>query len=163
MSRWETQVKIAQDLGARLINSRESRFARLWFQKTSFVGITLFGRIYIDEDYWDSDTGARVLRHEIVHFKDQKKWKLIFYVSYWLLPVGPSFKAYWEWRALQESIIDIEERSRSFLPLHRKNLMDSTAKWAKQCLYGKSYAFAWPFKFHVDRLVDRFIKKITLL
>jgi hypothetical protein len=47
-----------------------------------------------------------LLRHERVHMRDDAKWGLLYKLSYLLaLPAGWTFRAHWEWRAYQQTLI----------------------------------------------------------
>lgn len=64
----------------------------------------MFGRVYLpDRRFAECCAPAtlyRILRHEAVHLRDARRFPLFFQLSYLLLPpIGPGFRALWEWRA----------------------------------------------------------------
>lgn len=80
--------------------------AFLWCPKfmTGFTSV-LGTRCYMPERQIGTDVGYLILRHERVHMRDYAKWGPLFFLSYIFLPIGPSFRAYWEFKAYKESML----------------------------------------------------------
>ncbi len=55
--------------------------------------MTLRRTIWMNPAIIGTDDGAQALRHEAVHVRDQARWGPLFFISYFLLPVGPSVDA----------------------------------------------------------------------
>ena len=69
----------------------------------------MFGRIYLPSrgflDEMSRESLYGLLRHEAVHLRDARRFPVFFQLSYLLLPpVGPGFRAYWEWRGYRETL-----------------------------------------------------------
>jgi hypothetical protein len=67
---------------------------------------TAFGKVYMPAELIGTEIGADVLRHELVHLRDAKRWGILFYSSYLLFPLPAIFtmRAYWEYRGYCESL-----------------------------------------------------------
>jgi hypothetical protein len=80
-------------------------FTRLWnplFMERYTV--TLGRTIYMPAWLIGTRSGYMVLRHEAVHLRDLIRWGPLYVISYLAPPIGPSFKAYWEYRGYVESM-----------------------------------------------------------
>lgn len=102
----------------------------------------MFGKIYSPSyvDLSDPNFESRyssIIRHEMVHAKDQKRWSVFFYISYLLLPLPMGlawFRWYWERKAYLESVLerpDFESKNRRI-------------EWIANSLGGSDYLFTWP-------------------
>lgn len=72
----------------------------------------MFGKVYMPQRFIGTSIGYEVLRHELVHLRDAKKWPVLFELSYifFPLPFIITFRAYWEFRAYCESLtVDAEK------------------------------------------------------
>lgn len=67
--------------------------------------------VYMPEQFIGTDAGADILRHERVHMRDSRGWRILYYgPMYCILPIGPSGRAYWEFRGYKESMRAYYER-----------------------------------------------------
>lgn len=105
--------------------------------------MTLGRTIWMAPAILGSDFGAQVLRHEAVHVRDQARWGPLFFITYFLLPIGPSFRALWEARAYRETLRFIATQS----PWQR----DWAVEWVTSVFTGASYGFMFPFPWVVRR------------
>jgi hypothetical protein len=69
----------------------------------------MFGRVYFPDRAFVADMSREslyaLLRHEAVHLRDARRFPVFFQVSYLLLPpIGPGFRALWEWRGYAETV-----------------------------------------------------------
>ena len=100
----------------KLIKKEDSKFMKFLF-KVLFMKYwnptfmedfttTILARVYMPKILIGTKTGYKVLRHELIHIQDCYKTGILpFMLSYiFLLPVGFTFRAYWEYRAYCESI-----------------------------------------------------------
>ena len=74
---------------------------RVWQpQFMESVSTTVFGRVYVPKATRENPRGLEeILIHEQVHLQDGRGLRsLYFSLSYIILPIGPSFRAYWEFR-----------------------------------------------------------------
>lgn len=110
--------------------------------------MTLGRTVWMDADLIETDRGAPVLRHEAVHVRDQARWGVLFFVSYFVLPIGPSVRALWEARAYRETLRYIATNS----PWQR----DWAVEWVSSRFTGPSYGFMFPF----PSLVRRWCRKV---
>lgn len=102
--------------------------------------------VFIKARLMVGDYDRAVLRHETQHIRDQKRWSVLFLLSYFILPIGPSFKAFWEWRAYKLTLLDEYERLGYVTLLTRRHV----AEW----LAGPLYGWAIPKSF-ATYLIDR--------
>jgi len=72
---------------------------------TRFITVA-FGKVYMPAELIGTEIGADILRHELIHLRDAKRWNILFYLSYLLFPLPLVFtmRAYWEFRGYCESI-----------------------------------------------------------
>jgi hypothetical protein len=113
---------------------------------------TLYNTIVMAPEYIGTDTGAELLVHEAVHVVDQHVWHILFFLSYFILPVGPSFKAFWEWRAYKTEI---------------RRAVDGgywttkpTEDWIIKQFCGPSYGWMWPFPNFWRKKIQAYIKQL---
>lgn len=114
-------------------------FARLWSPTfltniTTVVGYT----VYMPKWLIGNDSGYIVLRHEAVHMRDLKKWWILQTISYFIPPLGPSFKAVWEYRGYKETLRVMHELG--------YNIDDKTIDWLVSQFTTSAYLWMWPFK-----------------
>jgi len=133
----------------------ESKLMRLfgallkWFNPefmerfTTTLGYT----IYVPKNIIGTEGGADILLHEAVHLRDSKKWKLLYYLSYVILPIGPSFRAIWELRAYTESM-QIEYNKFGYVT-------DNTIDFIASQFTGPGYLFMFPFPKTIDRILRK--------
>lgn len=114
-------------------------------------GLTLWNTVYLHRDRIGTDDGASTLRHELVHVADQHRWHILFFLSYlFVLPIGPSFKAYWEWRAYQVNLLDEQLRMGS--------VDDKFRDWVDRQFTTIRTLWSWPFG--MRKRIDRFVERI---
>ena len=95
-------------------------------------------RIYMPPAQRNTAVGYEILRHEAVHMRQFKKFWLLQTISYGILPIGPSFRAYWEYQGYCESM-----KVRSELGW---SVDDAYIDWLVSQFTGPAYLFMWPFK-----------------
>ena len=121
---------------------------------TNVVSTPWSHHIFMPLALHDTDAGARVLRHEFVHAKDCNGWRWPFFiVSYCLLPVGPSFRAYWELRGYKESMRAYWE---SF-----GELPDWYLDFVANEFTGPTYLYMFPFPKTIRRILERYRTEIA--
>jgi hypothetical protein len=120
-------------------------FGILWKMGWRMGGVTLYDTILLTYEIIGTQRAVEVLKHERVHMRDDHAWHIFYLLSYFLvLPVGPSFKAFWEWRGYRESIRSIWEGE--YPPEYRQYLLDWNAEWIANQFCGASYLWMWPFR-----------------
>lgn len=130
------------------LRSLSSRWWLSWLVRWGVAAITVAGVVYVREGI-EGEQLRRLLRHEAVHVADQRRWGVLFYLSY-LLPIylGPlTLRAWWEWRAYREDVRDEIER--------RGYLTVETRERIVRAFAGRLYLWMWPFPRHVRRLIQR--------
>ncbi len=110
--------------------------------------MTLGRTIWMHPGIIGTDDGAQTLRHEAVHVRDQARWGPLFFISYFLLPIGPSFRAVWEARAYRETL--------RYIAAHAPRQRDWAVEWVTSLFTGPSYGFMFPF----PSLVRRWCRKV---
>ncbi len=133
--------------GVRIRPFTDSRVLRL-LRRWGVSAMTLGRTIWMDPGIIGTDHGAQVLRHEAVHVRDQARWGLLFFITYFLLPVGPSFRAVWEARAYRETLRCIAAQ----FPWQR----DWAVEWVASRFTGPSYGFMFPF----PRTIRRWCRRV---
>ena len=125
------------------------------------AGITFWNTVYIQEYLVGTEKGANLLAHEIVHVRDQHKWLILFPLSYLLLlPIGPSFKAVWEWRAYKEDLKWVHEHPVNDDPEYQKYLEDFYCQWVASVFCGPMYLWMWPFKNYMYKKCTAYVESI---
>lgn len=121
---------------------------------TNVVSTPWSHHIFMPEELHGTAAGARVLRHEFVHAKDCNGWRWPFFIlSYCILPVGPSFRAYWELRGYRESMVAYYE---AFGELPEWYL-DFIAKE----FTGSTYLYMFPFPKTIRRILEGYRAEIV--
>lgn len=122
-------------------------FHILWANGIRMGATTIWNTVFIDPAQIGTSRGEETLQHEIVHVRDQHKYHVLFFLTYLLvLPVGPSFKAFWEWRAYRVNLRNVWEQYRAFSdPAYRDYIVGWTAEWVAQQFWRGSYLWMWPF------------------
>lgn len=96
---------------------------------------------------------ADVCAHEVIHLRDQRRWHVIFFLSYlFLLPLGPGFRAFWEWRAYRRNLEREFALSRSISP--------ETVEWLVEVFTGRRYLWMLPSRRLVERLIRREVARL---
>lgn len=125
------------------------------------AAITLYNTIYMDKPLVGTQRGAEVLHHEIVHVRDQHRWSILFFLSYLLvLPIGPSFKAFWEWRAYKEDLRWIHEHPVDNQD-YQKYLEDYYCQWVAEQFCSPLYLWMWPFKDKMYNKARNFLASLS--
>jgi len=88
-----------------IFNISLMRFWNPYFM-TAYV-TTMFGKVYMPRNLIGSLTAYEVLRHELVHLRDARRFPIFFELSYIFLPFPFVFtmRAYWEFRGYCESLV----------------------------------------------------------
>jgi hypothetical protein len=102
--------------------------------------------VLLKKEFHNTPSGQEILWHEAVHIKDQKRWHVIWWLSYLLLlPIGPSLKACWEWRAYKAQLQYIHAM---------RGITARTKKWAVDSLSGSLYFWCMP-RWLARKLVEK--------
>lgn len=120
---------------------------------------TIWNTVYMDKEYIETQRGIDIMAHEIVHIRDQHKWHILFFLSYFMLPIGPSFKAYWEWRAYQQDLAIIWHQYKRQGEYGLKIIEYYKGFVANQFIY-QNYAWMLPFPKLVHGMIERFMKTL---
>lgn len=124
-----------------------------------FDATTIYNTIYMRKEMIGTARGARVLHHEVVHVRDMNNHPIIFPLTYWFLPVGPSFKALWEWRAYQADLQLTYDRYKDTLVL--LTVLDSHKKILVNIFAGKRYGWMFPFRKLMGRIIQKHIESLV--
>lgn len=133
----------------------------LLFFNRGFMGdfVTTIGRmIWVPDDWtgWNALTRASILRHELVHLRQQEKYGMLLYAVIYLLfplPFGLAWgRAYLEKQAYEESIRAryVYFGSNSFTPAYREQMVDYFTS--------SQYGWMWPFRRSIERWYDAAVK-----
>lgn len=127
---------------------------RFWCPTYMTNFTTVFGQtVYMPEYLIGSDSGADVLRHERVHMRDSVKWTVWYWITYVMLPIGPSGRAYWELRGYKETMRCYYERN--------GNIPDSIIEFVAGQFTTSKYLWMWPFESHIHKILNRYRDEIT--
>lgn len=112
-----------------------------------------FGKVYMPEELIGTEIGADVLRHELVHLRDARRWSILFYLSYILFPLPAVFtmRAYWEFRGYCESLR--AERDRYGV------VYSESLNYYVSLFTGPSYLWMCPFPHFIMRKFTQFCEK----
>lgn len=137
----------------------ESGFQRLLgkllrpFNRTYMTRYTtvMFGRVYFPSRRWREKIGPlgiwERLRHEAVHLRDQRRFPVLFQVSYLLLlPSVFTMRAVWEWRAYAETLRALAEAEGA--------IEDKELDEIERRFVGADYLFMFPFRGFVRRRLE---------
>ena len=136
--------------GLRLVHKHEVRWMRLfgWVVRPLIPDFatrytTVIGRVvYLPappEELPRRELAA-TLAHELVHQLDQRRWGLLFYASYaWCLPMGRTFRAYWERRAYAVDLMIVHEQG-------GPDAVERTAELLADLFSGPGYFWMWAGK-----------------
>jgi hypothetical protein len=117
---------------------------------------TLGDTLYVGDDWdqLDDTTKAIVLRHELVHLRQEKAFGRIGYaVTYlfFVFPVGLAYgRALIEWQAYSETIratLELKGKDAVANPALRKQIVSQFT--------GPSYLWMWPFKNQIESWYDQ--------
>jgi hypothetical protein len=116
------------------------------------AAVTIAPWVWLKPRLFDTEQGRQILRHEAQHVRDQRRWHVLWWITYlFILPIGPSFKAFWEWRAYRITLQDEFERA------GRVSLM--TMSQVAAHLSSSLYLWAIP-RFWAERLVAREVARL---
>lgn len=112
----------------------------------------LFGRVYVPNRAFLADMSREslfaLLCHEAVHLRDARRFPVFFQLSYLLLPpLGPGFRALWEWRGYSETL-------RVELALWGE-IPDAMLDRIADRFAGPDYLFMWPARRTVRARLER--------
>ena len=113
---------------------------RFWNKQFMSRFITvMFGKVYMPKQYIGSHASIDILRHELVHLRDMKKYPVLFELTYILFPLPTVFtlRAFWEYRGYCESIRAINDRY-GYVPV-------KTIEFFVEQFTGPSYLWMCPF------------------
>lgn len=117
-----------------------------WSARRGAAAFTFGCRVYMLDELVGTARGAMLLAHEEVHARDQRRWGLLFYLTYVGLGFGLlSLRGFWEWRGYRAEIRAM-----------RAAWGQVPAEWAEtfvDALAGSLYLWAIP-RWLARRLVD---------
>lgn len=132
------------------------------FNRTYLTEYTtvMFGRVYLPDrgclppHGMSRESLYALLCHEAVHLRDARRYPLFFHLSYLLLPpVGPGFRAFWEWRGYRETLRVEYALWGEITDAHLDSIADRFA--------GSDYLFMWPFRHAVRARLERLRTEIA--
>lgn len=111
----------------------------------------MFGKVYFPSREqmanWGPSQVYSTLRHEFVHLMDAKRFPLWFELSYlFLLPIGLTFRAYWEWRGYTQTLLVEYEQTGSISP--------NTKTYILNRFVGADYGWMFPFRKPLERWME---------
>lgn len=116
---------------------------------TTVVGTT----VYMPKDLIGTDRAADVLRHERVHMRDFAKWTVLYLISYVMLPIGPSGRAYWELRGYKETM-------QAYFDRYHK-IDDNIIEFIADQFTGPKYLYMMPFPKFIHKTLNGYRNEIT--
>ena len=135
-------------------------FALLWRLGWRMAATTLWNTVYMADDEIGTARGMETLRHEVVHVRDQHRWHVLFFLTYFLLPVGPSFKAFWEWRAYKETLRSVYLEYEGASDAVQAQVLSSWAEWVASQFWNSSYGWMWPFPSMAQSWCSRWLAEL---
>lgn len=126
-------------------------------------GITLYNVVYLEDSVLGTDRGANYLRHEIVHVRQQHNLNVLFFIMYFLLPIGPSLKAMFEWEAYKEDLRGCREAFKHLEhtdPGYYAYITEYYCQWVSGQFASPLYLWMWPFKSAMYKKSQEFIKSL---
>ena len=129
----------------------------------SAAALTLWNTVYMNDREFGTDEGVPTLLHEMVHVRDQHSWSLLFFISYFILPIGPSLKSIWEWRAYKESLRAYHDKFYHFKqenPEYYKYIMDFYCNWVADWFVSTTYLWMWPFRSVMYKMARDFVNSL---
>lgn len=120
--------------------------------------MTTIGQTVYTGYHWffkDEETRYLILRHELIHMRQQKKFGVLFYYFLYLIPFIPIFLAYprarFELEAFREQTkAEVEIRGRNSI------LDPAYSAWLVLRFTNSTHGWMWPFK----KVVRRWIQDI---
>ena len=120
---------------------------------------TIWNTVWMDPDLMYTQRGVDMMEHEIVHVRDMHKYHILFLLTYWFLPIGPSLKAFWEWRGYQQDLAIIWHQYKGQGDYGKYVIKFYEGHVANQFLY-QNYAWMLPWPWLVHKMIDRFMKTL---
>lgn len=134
------------------------------FFNRQFMGayVTTIGRrmwVPVNWELWCDETRERILRHEAVHLRQQRRYGFLLYAFLYLfvpLPLGLAwFRAKLEWEAYSETLRGIaEEKGVGYL-----RDPGTTSVFLRYFTTG-AYGWMWPFPRQVYRWYEKLLDEI---
>lgn len=125
------------------------------------AGQTFGYHIYIRDEYYGTDRGAEILKHEGAHVADWQSFGLLMTLSYLLLlPTVITMRAFWEWRGYRE---DLKAVHKEYAPYKQSNpqlyeyIIDYYSQWIAGVFAGPSYLWMFPFKKYMYKKCRSFV------
>jgi len=113
----------------------------------------VYAPLYLDEHIDDESYYPRlrtILNHESIHIQDQKKWGIIFTLSYIFPPAILAYgRWYWERKAYLPELIELYYLPSSSFDERLERIIDS--------LGGSEYFWTWPKKW----IREWFLKEVS--
>lgn len=127
----------------------------------SMAGVAFYNHIFLKDEYFETNRGAEILRHELVHIRDEHKWHVLYFLSYFLLlPTVLTMRAFWEWRGYKETLRSIHEEYKDADPKYREYILDYYCQWVTSQFTGASYFYMFPFSGNMYSRCQNFIKSL---
>jgi hypothetical protein len=136
-----------------------------YWAKGGWGGITIYNTVYMGKDKIGTQRGLDMLRHEMVHVRDEHKWHVLYILSYLLiLPTVFTMRAFWEWRGYKETLRSVHEEYVHYKidqPEYYTYIMDYYCQWVASQFSGFGYFFMFPFKKYMYKKCQEFVKTLS--
>jgi hypothetical protein len=126
-----------------------------WLRLVPASAIAIGSTVFVRRALLGTEALDDLLRHEAQHVRDWRRFGLLFWLTYLLaLPVGPSLRAFWEWRAYRVSL-------RAAMDRHGQ-VDEATRAWVVGAFCGAApYWWMWPFRRQVRGWVDAECRRLA--
>lgn len=163
---WDNELRKLKERHPK-VRVRSYYDSKLWgWLKKGFLkwaaATTIGYTIYIDPVYIGTERGGVILRHEGKHVDQYAKWWILQGITYFILPIGPSFKAVWEYQAYCVELGATLEQLKGFPLNFVKLVMDNECQRMAGYFCSSSYAWMWPFKKTMYRKFKRYYESLPL-
>ena len=131
-----------KDLNVKLIKSEDAKLMRFFAVLLALIGndrflrsfwCTIGRKIYYPQCVTDPWKHVTIIEHELVHVQQWIKWRLLFAISYLLLPL-PFGLAWCRWRF---------EREAYLINIRASSNPHAEVAWVVESLWSK-YGWTWP-------------------
>lgn len=127
-------IHLATKSDSWLLRALRPMLGQRWWER---MAVTIGSTVYLPdhiEDPWDYE---QLLRHEAIHVFQFRRWGVLFWLTYLLLPL-PAGLAWFRWRWEREAYLTSEIMGAA--PHNR----DRMAQWVASLMWSPNYFWAWP-------------------
>jgi hypothetical protein len=132
----------------------------LFFNKTFMKDYTttIGNRIYIP-DGWDNWTHTDIiLRHELIHLRQQKRYGFLLYCFLYLFIFFPIGLAYFRMKFEKEAY---EESIKAFIEIYGKQCTLKFKEEFVKNFVGSAYGWMWPFRESIENWFDDSVERFS--